>query len=125
MSARTVLLVDDSSAVLTALAKVVASIDDAQVVATAVSAQGAIEAAAQHQPRLAIVDVNMPGGGPMACEGILLVSPATIVIALSALDDGLHRRQMAEAGAVDYLRKGRPLGEVKAWIERWLEHQPA
>ena len=123
--ARTVLLVDDSSAVLAALAKVVGSIPGAQVVATAVSAQGAVEAAEQHRPHLAIVDVDMPGGGPSACAGIRRLSPATVVIALSALDDALHRRKMADAGAVGYLRKGRPLDEVKAWIEHWLDPQPA
>ena len=118
---RRVLLVDDSTVVLSALTRVVGSIPHAVVVATGASADEGIAAAQEHQPHVAIVDVNMPGGGPAACAGIRAVSPRTVVIALSALDDALHRRQMAEAGAVDYLRKGRPMDEVKAWIERWLE----
>ena len=116
-----VLLVDDSAAVLSALSRVVGTIPGAVVVATGTSAQEGIDAAQLHRPHVAIVDVNLPGGGPAACAGIRAVSPSTVVIALSALDDAVHRRQMADAGAADYVRKGRPLDEMTAWIGRWLQ----
>jgi DNA-binding NarL/FixJ family response regulator len=118
---RRVLLVDDSEIVLSALERVVASLPDVRVVAAGTDAQAGIEAAALLQPHLAIVDVNMPGGGPAACRGILEVSPATVVIALSAIGDVAHQERMSDAGAVDFLRKGIHAEELRRRVEAWLQ----
>jgi DNA-binding NarL/FixJ family response regulator len=117
---RRILLVDDSEIMLSALERLVASVPDVRLVAAGVDAHAGIEAAAAMRPHLAIVDVNMPGGGPAACRGILEVSPNTVVIALSALDDVAHQATMTKAGAVDFIRKGIPADELRQRLEAWL-----
>jgi DNA-binding NarL/FixJ family response regulator len=76
------------------------------LVAVASNGDEAAAFAAIRRPRLAVLDVRMPGGGAAASARIREVSPGTVVVALSALDTPSSRRRMAEAGAAAYLVKG-------------------
>ena len=83
----TVLIADDEPLVRTFLADLLADSPHFQVVASAASASEAIALAATFRPALALLDVKMPGGGPLATRGILAFSPTTRIVALSAFDD--------------------------------------
>jgi DNA-binding NarL/FixJ family response regulator len=95
--------------------------DDDPVVQSALSAQlsgefdivaardtdEAIAMAVEHKPDVAIIDVQMPGGGGIrATQEIQLCSPATAVVALSGDESDEVVRDMIAAGAVSYVRKG-------------------
>ena len=78
-----------------------------EVVGVAADSEEAVELARATQPDAAVVDVEMPkGGGLHAVRGILEVAPATAIVVLSADEiDGVVRELM-QAGAIAYLRKG-------------------
>ena len=76
------------------------------VVASVGSADAATEAAITHHPRLAVVDVRMPGGGQATIAGIRQHSPDTVVMVCSSHDDRHTRQSMRDAGAAAYVVKG-------------------
>jgi DNA-binding NarL/FixJ family response regulator len=91
------LIADDDAVVRSALSMQLASVFDLVTPACA----------AEHQPDVAIVDVEMPaGGGVEAARGIAACSPATAIVALSVDESRAVVLEMLEAGAVTYVRKG-------------------
>ncbi|HEX6262177.1 MAG TPA: EAL domain-containing protein [Actinomycetota bacterium] len=114
-----VLLVDDDPRTLAMLGMALKGEHDIEVAGLAPDVSKAIEAARASQPDVAVVDVRMPrGGGPRAARGILALSPATRILAYSALDERRAVLSMLEAGAVGYLVKGGPQEEVAAAIRK-------
>jgi DNA-binding NarL/FixJ family response regulator len=102
----TVMVVDDSPELVTALVAVLQADPRFVVVGTAGSPDE-VDVPASRFPRLATVDVKMPaGGGFAATRRILEISPTTRVVALSAFSTASLRDRMREAGAVAYLTKG-------------------
>jgi DNA-binding NarL/FixJ family response regulator len=85
-----------------------------EVVGVAADAPGAVALARLHRPDVALLDVRMPGGGVEAARQILLVSPATRVVAHSAFDDRPSRTAMLTAGAADYVVKGTSSADLVA-----------
>lgn len=80
---------------------------DFEVVASAADADEAIALAREHQPDVAIVDVEMPGGGGLrATREIRACSPGTAVLVLSSDESDAGVLAMLQAGAVSYFRKG-------------------
>jgi DNA-binding NarL/FixJ family response regulator len=112
-----VMIADDDESVGAALLELIRSQSDLAVAGFAFDTRSAIELAAQEQPDIAIVDVNMPGGGGVeATLGIKQASPATRVIAFSAEDDNASRSAMTQAGANDYLVKGASIDVILATL---------
>lgn len=110
-------IADDQPDVRAALADLVASDDYLEVSGVAADANEAIEMCAVLRPDVAVLDVKMPGGGgPAAARGIRGVSPATVIIALSAHDDQGSRHAMRAEGAADYLLKGGDVNDLLAAI---------
>ncbi|HET7529361.1 MAG TPA: EAL domain-containing protein [Mycobacteriales bacterium] len=99
----TVLIADtDTSRAM--LADVLSEFDDCQVVAVAADAEQAIDLAAEHCPQVALLHVDVPGGGGAhATRGIRAVSPHTRVLALGAAGDDASVRAMLSAGARGHL----------------------
>lgn len=59
------------------------------------------------QPDAALVDVEMPaGGGLRAVRGIHDVAPDTAIVVLSVDESDALVRELIQAGATAYLRKG-------------------
>jgi CheY-like chemotaxis protein len=78
-----------------------------EVVGVAADTEEAIELARINQPDAAIVDVDMPnGGGIGAVRGILDVAPGTAIVVLSGDESDRLVRELMQAGAVAYRRKG-------------------
>lgn len=69
-------------------------------------AEGAIALCLRERPDVALIDVNMPGGGLDAVRGIIAASPETRCVALSGYDDRASVLRMLEAGAGSYIVKG-------------------
>jgi DNA-binding NarL/FixJ family response regulator len=101
-----VLLADDEALVRELIRELLETDTRFRVIAAVGSAADAAEAASQHLPELAIVDVRMPGGGVAAVKAIRSVSPGTVVVACSSYDDRHTRDSMHAAGARAYVLKG-------------------
>lgn len=114
-----VLLADDDAPVLAALAEMFEAEPGMTVVGAASDTDEAIAIAGRERPDVALLDVKMPGGGgPRAVREIGKVSPATRVVALSAHGDRASVAEMLRAGALSYVVKGAPIGEIIEAVER-------
>lgn len=115
----TVLLADDDELVREALTEVLGAEPDLDLVAVANDTTEAVQLAATHRPAVALLDVRMPGGGgAFAAVEIRRSSPATRLIALSALEDRSAVGEMLRHGAHGYLLKGAPNEEIVDAIHR-------
>jgi DNA-binding NarL/FixJ family response regulator len=92
------------------------------IVAGARDAAEAIALAGEHQPDVAIIDVQMPGGGGLrATREIHTCAPQTAIVALSG-DESRHVvLAMLDAGAVTYVRKGVSGHELARTLHRAME----
>jgi DNA-binding NarL/FixJ family response regulator len=78
-----------------------------EVVGLAGDGEAAVELAKASQPDAALVDVEMPeGGGVRAVHGIRKVAPDTAIVVLSVDESDGVVRELLQAGAITYLRKG-------------------
>ncbi len=77
------------------------------VVGLAVDGEEAVQLAKASQPDAALVDIEMlEGGGLRAVRGIHEVAPDTAIVVLSVDESRGAVRELMQAGAVVYLRKG-------------------
>jgi len=78
-----------------------------EVVGVAADSEEAIELARASQPDAALLDVKMPkGGGLRAVRGIHEVAPDTAIVMLSGYQAHGIVRELMQAGAIAYRRKG-------------------
>jgi DNA-binding NarL/FixJ family response regulator len=77
------------------------------VIGVAGDGDDAVELARTSQPDAALVDVEMPnGGGLRAVSGIVEVAPDTAIVVLSGDEADKTVRDLIQAGATAYRRKG-------------------
>lgn len=112
-----VLLADDSPPLLLALQDVLDAAGH-EVVAATTSGEEAVEAAQRHRPHVAVVDVEMPGGGAELVTRLLAVPSSPRVMVLSARDDVDTVLDMLAAGATGYVAKNGLDEDVEACIRR-------
>lgn len=81
--------------------------DSFQIVGVGKDATEAITLAEQHQPAVALLDVEMPGGGARAAvPEIDARSPTTCIVILSGDESHQVVVELLNAGAITYIRKG-------------------
>jgi two-component system response regulator DesR len=109
----TVLLADDDEGFLTSLRELVDRQPGLHVVAVARNAIEAIDAARQHRPDAAVIDVHMPLlDGVTAIARLRREHASLSLIAVTGDDDpGLHRA-VRQAGADAVLDKGEMVGSL-------------
>ena len=112
-----VLLADDSNPLLSALQDVLRAAGH-DVVATATTGEEAIEAAERHRPDVAVVDVEMPGGGAELVTALLALPSPPKVMVLTARDDVETVLDMLAAGATGYVAKDGLDEDVEACVRR-------
>ncbi len=114
------LIADDDRVVQTALYMQLNR--DFEIVGGAYDADAAIALADEHQPEVAIVDVQMPGGGGVrATREIHARAPRTAIVALSSDESDSVVLAMLEAGAMAYVRKGKPGHELAAILRSSID----
>jgi DNA-binding NarL/FixJ family response regulator len=108
------LLIADDDPVMRMLLGAVVGADPAiTLVAEAADADEAIALAEQHAPDVALLDVEMPGGGGLrAAREIHASQPGVRLLALSAHETEEARAAMREVGVSDYVVKGAAPDEV-------------
>jgi DNA-binding NarL/FixJ family response regulator len=78
-----------------------------EIVAAVGDSERAVARAAEVKPDVALVDVQMPGGGGAhAVRGIAATSPSTAIVVLSSDELECDVHELLELGATAYLRKG-------------------
>jgi diguanylate cyclase (GGDEF)-like protein/PAS domain S-box-containing protein len=118
-----VLIADDDPFVLAALSAELER--QFSVVAVAGDAESAIDLARRHHPAVALIDVEMPGGGLHATQGIHHGSPATAVVILTADYSRSSVLQFLDAGAMTFLRKGISPHQLVARLEEAISAHEA
>jgi len=119
-----VLVADDSPSMRDALCELLSSNEDIEVVGQAADADEAVALSLRDRPDVVLVDVKMPGGGgPRAAREILKDLPGTKVLALSAYEDRRTVLDMLRQGAVGFVVKGAPGGELLDAIRRSAQGQ--
>lgn len=111
-------IVDDDRVVAATLAEQLGEQFD--IVGFGQDADDAAALAAAHAPDVALIDVDMPGGGVRAARAMSRSGSPTAVVALSADESRDGVLAMLAAGAVTYLRKGLPGHELAAVLHRSL-----
>lgn len=101
-----VLLADDQALLVQALATILNSAPDIEVVATAGNGQEAIKAASAHRCDVAVLDIRMPGTDGIAATRHLLAQPdPPKVIMLTTFDEPALVADAIAAGAHGFLLK--------------------
>ena len=102
----TVLVVDDHAVFREGVRALLARVDGIEVVGEAATTAEAIERAADTEPDVILMDLNIPGGGGvLATASIMAARPQTAVLMLTMYTDGAHLRGALRAGARGYLVK--------------------
>jgi two-component system response regulator NreC len=108
-----VLIVDDHALVREGLKRLIEEQKDMYVVAEASNGPEALEFAASHGPDVALLDISMPGwdGASLARE-LTRAHPRIRIVAVTRHDDPAFVKRMLEAGAIGYILKQSPVGEL-------------
>ena len=108
-----VLVVDDHDLVRTGITRMLADIDDLQVVGQADSGEASLKVARELKPDVVLMDVKMPGiGGLEATRKLLRSHPDVKVVAVTACEEDPFPTRLLQAGAAGYLTKGAGLDEM-------------
>lgn len=118
----TLLIADDDPVTQSILSIALAQRFD--VVGVVEDAEQAVATATLVPPDVALVDVQMPGGGGLAAvRGIVQASPHTAVVMLSSDESDESVRVLLSEGAVCYVRKGIDVHELTEILQRAIRAQ--
>jgi len=122
VSAFRILIVDDESAVLDALASTLRSQLIGAVVDTAATADAALKQLAQTNYNAVVSDIRMPDmDGLTLLKEIRAISPATPTILITGADDNDLAIQALRLGAYDYIRKPLEIDYLLASLNRAIQ----
>jgi DNA-binding NarL/FixJ family response regulator len=112
----TVLVVDDSATVRTALGRMLGTHPDVRVVAVVASVTEAAAVVGVLRPAVTVLDVSMPERGGLSAVALLkLLHPSGRVVMYSLHDEPAYQRAALREGADGYVMKDDP-GELLAAI---------
>jgi DNA-binding NarL/FixJ family response regulator len=101
-----VLLADDHGVIREGLGRLIAAIDDIELIGTAADGAEAIERARELQPDVVVMDLDMPRvDGIEATRRVLDERPETAVLVLTSFSDRPRILAALDAGARGYLLK--------------------
>lgn len=101
-----ILIVDDHSVVRAGVVAFLGRQKGFEIVAEAATFAAAVDAASEHQPDIALVDVQLPdGSGVDLCTAIPAVSPATSVVLFTSFAEPELLEKALSAGAKGYVLK--------------------
>ena len=108
-----IVIADDHAVVREGLRAVLGSESDMEVVGEAATGKEIVERAAELQPDIILMDIQMPGiNGIEATRRILDVNPDVGVVVLTMFEDDDSVFSSMRAGARGYVLKGAPPSEI-------------
>jgi DNA-binding NarL/FixJ family response regulator len=108
-----VVLADDHGVIRDGLGRLIAALDDMELVGVAADGLEAVERAAELQPDVVLMDLDMPRlDGIEATRRVLADHPQTAVLVLTSFSDRPRILGAIEAGACGYLLKDVAADEV-------------
>ena len=108
-----VVLADDHAVVRKGIREFLEEAGDIQVIAEATTGAEAVALTLEHQPDVAVLDIQMPEmTGIEATRQIKAQAPAVHVLVLTAYDDDPYIFAMLQAGASGYVLKTAPSEEL-------------
>jgi two-component system response regulator DesR len=114
-----VLLAEDQAMVRGALAALLRLEEDIEVVAEVARGDEVVPAALKALPDVALLDIEMPGGGGLSAARALHERlPACRMVILTTFGRSGYLRQAMESGAVGFLLKDAPAAELAVAIRR-------
>jgi DNA-binding NarL/FixJ family response regulator len=112
-----VVLADDHGVIRDGLGRLIAGLEDVELVGTAVDGLDAVERCAELAPDVVLMDLDMPRlDGIEATRRILRERPETAVLVLTSFSDRARILGAVEAGACGYLLKDVDAAEVAEGI---------
>jgi two-component system response regulator DesR len=113
------LLADDQELIRSALAALLSLEHDFEVVATVGRGDEVVDAAREHLPDVALLDIEMPGIDGLAAAGVLAQEmPACRVLILTTFGRSGYLRRAMEAGALGFIVKDAPAEQLADAIRR-------
>ncbi|TBY49253.1 response regulator transcription factor [Rhizobium leguminosarum bv. viciae] len=106
MTATTIAIVDDHPLFREGVSRTLSEIEDFVIVGEGASADDAATLAVSQRPDVLLLDVSMPGGGIEAISEIVVRSPATKVLMLTASEEVDPLLAALRRGAAGYVVKG-------------------
>src|SRR6266480_3200251 len=117
-----VLLAEDQDMVRGALAALLSREPDIEVVAEVVRGDKVVEAALASRPDVALLDIEMPGGGGLAAAKALHEClPSCHVVILTTFGRSGYLRRAMESGAAGFLLKDAPADDLPDAIRRVMK----
>jgi two-component system, NarL family, response regulator DesR len=114
-----ILLADDQTLVRSALAALLELNDEFEVVAEVGRGDEVVVAAREHDPDIALLDIEMPGlDGLAAAAALAQEVPACRVIILTTFGRPGYLRRAMEAGAVGFVVKDAPAEQLADAVRR-------
>ncbi|MEA2311938.1 MAG: two-component system, NarL family, response regulator NreC [Solirubrobacteraceae bacterium] len=102
----TVVIADDHAVVRSGLRMLLDAAPGMKVVAEAGNLPDAIHKVKAHRPRVAVLDLNMPGGLSLdAIPELLASTPETAIVVLTMQDDPAFARKALQNGALGFVLK--------------------
>jgi DNA-binding NarL/FixJ family response regulator len=112
-----VLLCDDAEGFRALMRVSLAEDPTIEIVGEAADGEAGVEATAELQPDVVLLDMSMPRmGGLQAIPKMRRRAPGTSIIGLSSLSAARMAAPSKEIGAHSYLEKGTELSEIRAAI---------
>lgn len=117
-----IILADDHCLVRTGLKRLLDDVENITVVAEAENGKEAITQVIEHQPDVAILDINMPElDGIKTTEFLRRDFPELKIIIISMHSDELFPQRLIKAGANAYLTKDTSINEITFAIYEVME----
>jgi two-component system response regulator DesR len=113
-----VVIAEDQTMVLGALAALLEMESDIAVVAQARDGKEALQAVLAHRPDVFITDIEMPEMTGLEVAGLLKSHPSIKVVIVTTFARAGYLRRALEAGASGYLLKDRPARELADAVRR-------
>lgn len=114
-----VLLAEDQAMVRGALAALLSREHDIEVVAEVARGDEVVETAQAAQPDVALLDIEMPGGGGLAAAAALRkVLPSCRTVILTTFGRSGYLQRAMESGAVGFLLKDAPAAGLALALRR-------
>jgi DNA-binding NarL/FixJ family response regulator len=113
----TILLVDDHALVRAGLKRLLATLDEGEILEAA-NGQDALALLKARKPALVILDLNLPGLGGLELLRRMIHAGAPAILVLTMHAEPLYARRALEAGAAGYVTKNASPDELLTAVRR-------